>query len=100
MSRHTRVRFESNRPRAVLFEGPPGTGKTLAAKILAARCGRPLVQLKAERVLLVGERSATIIGSPLIAGASVILTVEEQALGDKQIIFKKKRRKNYRRWKG
>jgi len=51
VARLTRARFESNRPRAVLFEGPPGTGKTLTARILAAKCGRPLVQLKAERVL-------------------------------------------------
>ena len=57
-------------------------------------------KLKAERVLLVGERNATIIGSPLIGGASVTLTVEEQAQGDKQIVFKKRRRKNYRRWRG
>jgi hypothetical protein len=27
MAKKTRERFESNRPRAVLFEGPPGTGK-------------------------------------------------------------------------
>lgn len=37
IARKTRNRFESNRPRAVLFEGPPGTGKTLSARIIAAR---------------------------------------------------------------
>lgn len=31
----TRVRFETNRPRAILFEGPPGTGKTLSARVIA-----------------------------------------------------------------
>jgi len=27
IAKKTRARFESNRPRAILFEGPPGTGK-------------------------------------------------------------------------
>ncbi len=52
------------------------------------------------RVLLVGSKDATIIGSPLIKDATVEATVEEQALADKVIVFKKKRRKGYRRWKG
>ncbi|CAM9690633.1 unnamed protein product, partial [Phaeothamnion confervicola] len=37
IARETRRRFESNRPRAVLFEGPPGTGKTLSARVIASR---------------------------------------------------------------
>ena len=37
IARETRARYESNRPRAVLFDGPPGTGKTLTARIVAAR---------------------------------------------------------------
>jgi large subunit ribosomal protein L21 len=54
----------------------------------------------AKRVLLVGEAGATVIGSPLINDASVHATVEEQGYGKKVIVFKKKRRKGYRRWKG
>ena len=52
------------------------------------------------RVLLVGSKDATIIGSPLVKDASVEAFVEEQTLADKVIVFKKKRRKGYRRWKG
>ena len=52
------------------------------------------------RVLLVGEQQATVIGSPLIADACVRATVEEQGYGKKVIVFKKRRRKGYRRWKG
>ena len=53
-----------------------------------------------ESVLLVGSKSATVIGAPLVEGAYVEATIEEQALASKEIVFKKKRRKGYRRWKG
>ncbi len=51
IARQTRERYESNRPRAVLFEGPPGTGKTLTARIIASRTDVPLVFIPTERVL-------------------------------------------------
>ncbi|KAL8005282.1 putative AAA+ ATPase domain, ATPase, AAA-type, core [Plasmopara halstedii] len=47
----TRCRYESNRPRAVLFEGPPGTGKTLSARIIAQQAGIPMVHLPIESVV-------------------------------------------------
>jgi large subunit ribosomal protein L21 len=47
-------------------------------------------------VLLIGDK----IGKPTVSGASVTATVLEQARADKVIIFKKKRRQNYRRKKG
>ena len=53
-----------------------------------------------DRVLLVGSADATVIGSPYVRDAVVEVQVEEQALADKVIVFKKKRRKGYRRWKG
>jgi large subunit ribosomal protein L21 len=40
------------------------------------------------------------IGSPLIAGAKVTAEVLEQAKAPKIIVFKKRRRKNYRRTRG
>ena len=40
------------------------------------------------------------IGNPYIDGARVIATVVEQKRDDKVLIFKKKRRQNYRRTKG
>ena len=41
-----------------------------------------------------------VIGTPLVAGASVKATIVKQAKADKVIVFKKKRRQNYRRKKG
>jgi SpoVK/Ycf46/Vps4 family AAA+-type ATPase len=31
----TRMKFETNRPKCILFEGPPGCGKTTSAKIIS-----------------------------------------------------------------
>nr|XP_023928580.1 50S ribosomal protein L21, mitochondrial-like [Quercus suber] len=52
------------------------------------------------KVLLLGSSSQTIIGRPILPDAAVHAVVEEHALDAKVIIFKKKRRKNYRRTKG
>jgi large subunit ribosomal protein L21 len=51
-------------------------------------------------VLAVGEGESAQVGTPLVAGVSVTATVLEQAKGPKIIIFKKRRRKNYRRRTG
>jgi large subunit ribosomal protein L21 len=50
-----------------------------------------------EEVLMVGDGDKATIGTPLVAGASVAGEVVEQTRGDKVRIFKKKRRKHYRR---
>ncbi|XP_010924555.2 large ribosomal subunit protein bL21m isoform X1 [Elaeis guineensis] len=52
------------------------------------------------RVLMLGSKTQTIIGRPVLPDAAVNAVVEEHALDAKVIIFKKKRRKNYRRTKG
>ncbi|KAJ6823130.1 50S ribosomal protein L21, mitochondrial-like [Iris pallida] len=52
------------------------------------------------KVLMLGSRAETIIGRPVLPDAAVHAVVEEHALDAKVIIFKKKRRKNYRRTKG
>ncbi|KAL1210493.1 Large ribosomal subunit protein bL21m [Cardamine amara subsp. amara] len=52
------------------------------------------------KVLLLGSASQTIIGRPILPDATVHAVVEEHALDEKVLIFKKKRRKNYRRTRG
>ena len=49
-----------------------------------------------DEVLLVGEQ----VGSPTVEGATVKGKIVEQARGDKIIVFKKKRRKDYKRTLG
>jgi len=51
-------------------------------------------------VLMHGEGSKVKVGAPLVKGASVTGEVLEQRKGDKVIVFKKKRRQNYRRKQG
>ncbi|GAB4826959.1 hypothetical protein Ancab_033839 [Ancistrocladus abbreviatus] len=52
------------------------------------------------KVLLLGANNQTIVGRSIVPDAAVHAVVEEHALDAKVIIFKKKRRKNYRRTKG
>ena len=51
-------------------------------------------------VLAIGDGPDTTFGTPIVAGARVTAAVLEQTQGDKIIIFKKSRRKNYRRKRG
>jgi large subunit ribosomal protein L21 len=51
-------------------------------------------------VLMVGEGADAKTGTPTLVGAKVTATVLEQKRDDKIIVFKKKRRHNYRRKNG
>ncbi|WP_319772424.1 50S ribosomal protein L21 [Breoghania sp.] len=53
-----------------------------------------------DTVLMVGGETETTIGTPTVEGASVAGEVVEQARTRKIIVFKKKRRQNYRRKNG
>jgi large subunit ribosomal protein L21 len=64
---------------------------------LPGEAGAPILF---DQVLLVGEGAMATAGAPLVAGASVAGTLLEQVQADKVIIFKKRRRHNYRRKRG
>jgi len=49
-----------------------------------------------DQVLMVGDK----VGSPLVSGAKVVAEVIEQKRDEKVLVFKKKRRQNYRRTAG
>ncbi len=51
-------------------------------------------------VLMIAGEGEPTVGAPLIAGAAVSAEVVEQGRGPKVIIFKKRRRQNYRRKRG
>jgi large subunit ribosomal protein L21 len=51
-------------------------------------------------VLAIGGNATPVIGTPLVADAAVSARIVQQPRGNKVIVFKKKRRKNYRRKRG
>lgn len=53
-----------------------------------------------DKILMVGEGDQCKVGSPYVEGSQVTCEVTEQLKGAKIIVFKKKRRKNYRRKNG
>jgi len=64
---------------------------------LAAAAGD---DIQLTEVLAVGDDTSQTIGAPLVADAMVTAEVLDQARADKIIVFKKKRRQNYRRRRG
>jgi large subunit ribosomal protein L21 len=62
--------------------------------------GKPGDIVELSEVILLGGDGGPKTGSPTIAGALVAAEVIEQKRADKIVVFKKKRRKNYRRTKG
>ncbi len=72
-------------------------GETLHVEKLG---GKPGDAVTFDQVLLVGGGETVKVGRPTIAGASVKAEIVEHAKDKKIIIFKFRRRKNYRRKQG
>lgn len=60
----------------------------------------PGASVNLDEILMIGDGQEVTVGTPLVAGAQVQAVVIEQMRDRKVIIFKKKRRHNYRRKKG
>ncbi len=56
--------------------------------------------LEFDKVMLVSDEEGTKVGAPYISGASVKAVVGETVKDKKVIVFKKKRRKGYKRTQG
>jgi large subunit ribosomal protein L21 len=57
-------------------------------------------KIEFDRVLLVDNDGKVQVGTPVVAGAKIEATVLEEVKGDKVIVFKKKRRKGYKKKNG
>lgn len=74
-------------------------GKTITVEKLAGEAG---AQIVFDQVLLVssGDGATVTVGKPTVAGAKVTAEIVEQTRGDKLVVFKFRRRKNYVRRNG
>lgn len=57
-------------------------------------------KLSLDQVLIISDGEMLKVGSPLVAGAKVMVEVIEQGRGKKITVYKYKKRKNYRRKQG
>ena len=57
-------------------------------------------KIQISEVLMVSDGTTTTVGAPIINGAVVTAEILEQGRAEKVIIFKKRRRQNYRRKNG
>ena len=55
---------------------------------------KPGSKITFEKVLLLDDKGKVTIGAPLINGIQVTAKIEQHLLGNKVIVFKKKRRKD------
>ena len=72
-------------------------GDVLHVEKLEAEAG---AELRFTEVLMTAQDGALRVGQPTLAGAQVVARVIKQGRAKKILVFKKKRRKNYRRRQG
>ncbi|HHW62109.1 MAG TPA: 50S ribosomal protein L21 [Syntrophomonadaceae bacterium] len=73
-------------------------GELLKVEKLDAEPGE---KVTLDQVLMVKDDNGTLkVGDPLVKGASVVAEVIEQGRGKKIVVYKYKKRKNYRRKQG
>ena len=72
-------------------------GEKIKVEQIAADVGQEIV---IDQVLAVGEGSTITVGTPLVPGATVTVTVVSHGRHDKIRIFKMRRRKHYQKRQG
>jgi large subunit ribosomal protein L21 len=73
------------------------SGESVRVELLAAQVGATVAF---DKVLMVGEGEKVQVGTPFVAGAKVNATVVSHGRGEKEHIFKMRRRKHYRKSQG
>ena len=86
---------------AVVEAGGKQYRVTVGDKIRVEKCAaKEGTQITLPNVLVLGKDSAAEFGTPFVAGANVTAKVLGHGKEDKVIVFKYKRKKNYRRFRG
>jgi len=73
------------------------SGESVRVELLPAEVG---AAVSFDEVLMVGEGDNVKVGTPFIAGAKVKATVVAHGRGDKERIFKLRRRKHFQKTQG
>ena len=73
------------------------SGEKIKVEQIAADVGQEIV---IDQVLAVGDGAELKVGTPLVSGATVTVTVLSQGRHDKVRIFKMRRRKHYQKRQG
>ncbi|MGH7934679.1 MAG: 50S ribosomal protein L21 [Candidatus Binataceae bacterium] len=74
-----------------------GTGDQIVVERIPGDVG---AEISLTEVLAIGDGDASAIGTPTVPNASVRAKIMQQPRGTKVLVFKKKKRKNYRRKRG
>jgi large subunit ribosomal protein L21 len=74
-----------------------GPGDQIVVERIAGEVG---AEVALDQVLAISEGEINAVGTPIVANASVRAKIVQQPRGTKLLVFKKKRRKNYRRKRG
>jgi large subunit ribosomal protein L21 len=72
-------------------------GEKIKIEQIAADVGQ---EITIDQILAVGNGADLKVGTPLVAGASVVATVVAHGRHDKVLIFKMRRRKHYQKRQG
>jgi large subunit ribosomal protein L21 len=74
-----------------------GPGDQIVVERIEGEVG---AEVALDQVLAFSDGEMRAVGTPIVAGASVTAKIVQQPRGTKVLVFKKKRRKNYRRKRG
>lgn len=72
-------------------------GDKLRVEKLSGEAGS---QVTFDKVLLLGKDEGAVVGAPYVEGAAVTGKIVEHGKDDKVIVFKYRRKKNYRKFRG